>query len=379
MITMTTIPIMHLVNNLSDSSISRIALDIIRHAPPYGYSWYVGTLSGDGPMSLAFSDAGAVLVDYSSSSTTTCLRTDLQNLNIKILHSHSPRTTLSGWKAVSRIPAQIRPKHATTKHLLTGIKDRRWGLIYSLVDYLSLYLPNHLLPVSKTMQNKILRLPFMSSSRVTAIPNGIPCELYGNNSLRPKAREELGLSSSSYCFGYAGRLDPVKRIDILLASFQSVLRKHPGTRLLILGDGQLKRDLQKMAEELGIDRSVIWAGFRRDMPAMLSAMDAYLQPSANEGLSLSILEAMAAHRPVVATRVGAAEEVLVHRKTGLLVETGSIDQLIESMLFLMENPEAGFSLAQEAYDHVLANYSTRRMASDYLNVYQKLLSGGHDA
>jgi glycosyltransferase involved in cell wall biosynthesis len=370
---MTPISILHLVNKLADTSISRIILEIIKYTGNETYTWYVGSFLAQGDMTTAFQKAGAIILDYSGESAITRLKSDLSAYQVKILHSHTPRTTIQGWRAVSTFPYHLRPKHVTTKHLLTRVKDRRWGMIYTLADYLSLYLPDHLIPVSQTMYKQIISLPAMPWRKVTAIPNGIPIGEYANNPFRSDARRELNIAKESIVFGFAGRLDQVKRIDLLLIAFQQATHHIPDARLLILGEGQLKNELQVMANQLGIATSVIWAGFRKDIPRMLAAMDIYIQPSDNEGLSLSILEAMAARRPIIATQVGAANEVLAHKKTGWLIPPGSSHELCDAMVYLVNHKETLEIMVEAAYDHVRDHYSTDSMATAYKNVYAKLL------
>ncbi len=370
---------MHLVNNLSDSSISRIVLDIISLSGNLNYDWYVGSLAGRGEMSVAMEKSGAVMLDFSGKYGKARLNEDMVKYQVQILHSHTPRSTIDGWRSLSRIPARSRPKHAATKHLLTGINDRRWGLIYTVIDYISLYMPDKLMPVSKTMAKQISRLPLMNSGRVVAIPNGISLAKFADSTQRAAIRMELNIAPATIVFGFAGRLDQVKRIDLLLRAFQSVHNQHPDTKLLILGEGQMQANLVHFAKQLGISDSVIWAGFRNDMPGMLAAMDIYVQPSDNEGLSLSILEAMAARRPVITTRVGAADEVLVNHVTGCIVPPGSIPGIQREMVYLIENPEVMQNIAESAYKKVCDQYSTNSMVSAYQNVYARLLEKAHHA
>ncbi len=232
---------------------------------------------------------------------------------------------------------------------------------------------DHLMPVSKTMGKEIARLPWLNKAHVTAIPNGIPLAKFADVSHRDDARQELNIPLTSIVFGFAGRLDQVKRIDLLLFAFQSVHQKYPDSKLLILGEGHMKDQLVHLAGELGISDAVIWAGFRKDMPFMLAAMDIYVQPSDNEGLSLSILEAMAARRPVITTRVGAADEVLVHHVTGCIIPPGSIPDLQKEMVFLIENPDVMRNVVKAAYKNVCDHYSTDSMVAEYQNVYSRLL------
>ena len=370
-----TTTVLHLVNSLADSSITRIVERILRGAGCAGYRWWVGSLSGDGAMADVLKDAGAEILDFSGKSAQRQIREHLQANPTQIVHTHTPRTIVAAWRATSGLPDTLRSRHLATKHLLTGWQDRRWGAIYALVDLLSLYLPDHLAPVSVTMAEQICATTLLSTRRVTPVPNGIPCEAFCKPETRQQTRAALGLPEDALVFGYAGRLEPVKRVDLLLSAFQKVHAQQPRTRLLILGEGQLKTAWQKDAESMGIAGEVIWAGFRRDIAQMLAAMDVYVQPSANEGLSLSILEAMSAGKAVIATRVGAAHEIIQHNQTGLLISPNSEQELTAAMRKLIDQPQLMQLFSQSAFDRVREVHSIESMVAGYQRVYQLLIRG----
>jgi glycosyltransferase involved in cell wall biosynthesis len=368
------ISVFHLENSLQDSSIIRIIHNIVTFPGNEKFNWVIGSMNGlDDEIGL-FHNTDVKLMDYSGKSPWVKLRSDLQTSQIQVLHTHTPRTIIHGWRAVNGLPAPNRPIHIATKHLLNRFRDRQWGIVYTLLDYLSLYLPDMLVPVSRTMGKQILMMPGISDRKVMPILNGVSIYSFSNNHDRNSVCKELGIPEDAFIFGYAGRLDRVKRIDSLLSALKVVLQLHPAAHLLILGEGQLKLQLQDQAQNMGIAQAVTWAGFRNDMPRMMAAMNIYVQPSDNEGLSLSILEAMAAHRPVIATTVGAASEVLVHGQTGWLIPPGSIKELAAAMLYLSGNTEITKPMSEAAFKLAGDHYSTQNMVSAYRNLYSKLVS-----
>ncbi len=368
------ISVFHLVNSLQDSSIIRIIHNIVTLPGNENYTWIIGSMIGlDDEIGL-FHNTDVTLMDYSGKSPWLKLQSDLLTSHIQVLHTHTPRTIIHGWRAVNGLPTANRPVHIATKHLLNRFRDRQWGIVYTMLDYLSLYLPDMLVPVSKTMGKQILQMPGISERKVMPILNGVSINSFSINHDRHSVCEELGIPEDAFIFGYAGRLDRVKRIDVLLSALKVVLQQHPAAHLLILGEGQLKTQLQDHAQFMGIAQAVTWAGFRNDMPRMMAAMNIYVQPSDNEGLSLSILEAMAAHKPVIATTVGAASEVLVHAQTGWLIPPGSIKDLAAAMLYLSGNTEITSPMSEAAFKLASNHYSTQNMVSAYRNLYSKLVS-----
>ena len=133
-------------------------------------------------------------------------------------------------------------------------------------------------------------------------------------------RREWGLAEDALAIGFVGRLVEQKDIGTLLRGFAVFAARCENARLVIVGTGPLEAGLRQLAEELAISSRVVWAGFREDIAAVMGAFDIFALTSVFEGLGLVLLEAMAARRPVVATRVGAIPEVVAEGESGLLVE-----------------------------------------------------------
>lgn len=371
---MTRLAILHLINNFADSSITRIVLDLVRHLGPRDYSWHVGGLSDIGDLRDEFRRLGADATVWGGdgtglSATLQRIREYVEEHRIDIVHSHTPRTLLTLRMALG---GGRGPLHVATKHILNSPGDRRWGLLYSLADRLLLYCPTHLVAVSGRVMRGIMACPGVGAGRVTLIRNAVdsaPCHVPEQ---RDSCRTEFGLTPGRILIGTSGRIEKVKRYDLLLQGFSKVHAAYPQCRLMIAGEGSLRRQLEGLARDLGIGDGVIWTGFRKDMPRLLAAMDIYVMSSVNEGLSLSILEAMAAGKPVVITDVGGARELVEHRSTGLLMRPGSAEAIADSLLTLLGDPELMSALARAGRDYVVGEYSLERMMGAYGRLYQSL-------
>ena len=292
--------------------------------------------------------------------------------NIHIVHSHTPRTIFDVW--LSRQNKGGDPVyHIATKHLLTTPRDRKYGLAYTLIDLISLYLPDHLIAVSKTMAGKMASMPGMDKKKITAIPNGIPCDEYYRLSFREDCRKELGIKDEHILIGFTGRISKVKRLDLLLKAFRNIHDRFPLTRLVLAGDGELRQDLQELARSLGLTDSVIWLGFYADIPGLLSAIDIYVQPSVNEGLSLSILEAMAAEKPVISSNVGSAAEIIQDGISGILIPPNSSVEIEKAIIEMIEQPKECTRLATNARNFVQKEYNMESMVESYYQIYYQMI------
>jgi len=321
-----------------------------------------------------FSRLGIQVVDFSarhhgSGSLARRIKKYIVAHQVKIVHTHTPRTILAAGMALA---TRHRTIHLATKHLLYALGDRRWGLIYALLDRFSLYLPHHLIAVSEKMHRRIVAYPGLSAARVTLIRNAIDCESYYVPDQRDSCRLEFGLSSGSQLIGYAGRIEKVKRLDLLLEGLAQVLACHPRARLMIVGEGSLEAKLKAFAARLGISHCVTWTGFRQDIPRLLAAMDVYVQPSANEGFSLGLLEAMAAGKPVVATDVGGAQEVVIDGRTGVLIPPASSSAIGTAVAGLLDDPERQSTLGQAARRHVVRDFGLQQSMDAYRHLYEAL-------
>jgi len=369
------IAILHLMNGFGDASISWIVHRLIQLSDRETFQWHVSGLCGLGTMQDKFDQIGAHTIDFSKPMNSRRyvwqrIRKYIRDNDIQIIHTHTPRTIIQAGLATSRLP---KITHVATKHTLTSPGDRKFGLPIAIFDRLSLYLPDQLVAVSNTMCGQILAQPGIASSRVRAIRNAIPVESFYNPAKREACRNELGLSLENIAVGFSGRLEKVKRIDLLLYAHREVLSEHPHTRLVIVGEGSKRQEWQLLADQLGVSNTVIWTGFRTDMPRILAALDIYVVPSVNEGLSLSILEAMAAGKPIIATDVGGNSEMIIDDVTGILINPGSYKMLATAITVLLNQPDKRARLSQAGHNLVTENFNVQRMTDAYCELYMDLI------
>lgn len=368
--------VVHLLNDFGDSSISRIVAALVRHLGQREYRFHIGVLNDVGDMRREFSRLGAETVDFSDGkrgmlAASKRIRRYVSEHRINIIHTHTPRTILV---AAMALGTAHKPAHLATKHILNIPGDRRWGLLYSLADRILLYAPTHLVAVSGKVHDQITACPWLGGGRVSMIRNAIDSEACHAPGQRDLSRSEFGFAPDLVVIGSSGRLEKVKRYDLLLQAFATVFERFPKVRLMIAGDGSLRAGLATLAGQLGIADAVIWTGFRTDIPRLLAAMDIYVQSSVNEGLSLSILEAMAAGKPVIITDVGGARELVEDGKTGVLIPPGSSGAIAASLLELIENPAKMSKIAQNGRDYVVHEFGLERMMESYGRRYATIAS-----
>ena len=368
------IPILHVIHGFSDNSMTRIVCRLVEYLTPQGFDLHVGAVTREEPMQEEVHRLGGVTVEFAGTGAPVQqrLREYVAAHHIRLVHSHTPRTAILTVLALWRQRSQM--IHVTTRHLLAFPRDRRLGLVYTALDRVSLYLANHIVPVSKKMEGQIRSLPLIRAGRVAAIQNGVDTRVFYVPEEREPCRAEFGVGPGTILLGFTGRIAHVKRLDVLLEAFARILPDFPDTRLMIVGRGEEEKPLRALAQELNIAHAVIWAGFRTDIPRLLAALDVYVQTSDNEGLSLSILEAMAAGNAVIATDVGAAREVLRDRENGLIVPPGSAGPVAAAMRWLLEDRERIRTISAAGRATVNQQFSVQSMADAYGALYRRLLA-----
>lgn len=210
--------------------------------------------------------------------------------------------------------------------------------------------------------------------KILTIYNGIPTERYEpSSSIRTDIRSALGVTSDQPVIGTVGNLYPVKGQTYLVQAMSVIVRHWPDCRLIIAGRGELESVLKREAKELGIERNVMFLGYRPDVPELLQAVDIFVLPSLSEGLSLSILEAMAAAKPVVATAVGGNPEVILNSETGYLVPSANPAALAEKIIALLQDPLLAQEIGMNSRARVMQHFSLSAMVNRYLNQYAERL------
>lgn len=185
-------------------------------------------------------------------------------------------------------------------------------------------------------------------------------------------RTELGLNSSvGPVIGHVARLTAAKDQDVLLRAFARVHESLPAARLVMVGDGELRDRLVGLAADLGLGESVRFVGFRSDVQRLLPAFDLFVLSSHEEGLPISLLEAMAAGRPAVATSVGCIPDLLRNGAAGVLVPPHSPEELADAILNLLSDSSARAAYAQAGRREVEARFSLKKMLQCYEALYRE--------
>jgi glycosyltransferase involved in cell wall biosynthesis len=209
------------------------------------------------------------------------------------------------------------------------------------------------------------------------IPNGIPVDTFRKPSIdRDRWREEEGFAASDVLFACVARFKPQKNLPLLVEAFAQGPALEPRAHLLIVGHGELRRDLEKQIDALGLREKVHVLGVRSDVPGLLHAADVFVLSSDWEGNPLSVMEAMAAGIPVISTAVGGVPELIEGGESGLLVPPGDARALGGAMQYLLENPEVRTSMGSVSAKRAAERFDLRVMTEAYEELYRATVAKG---
>jgi glycosyltransferase involved in cell wall biosynthesis len=231
--------------------------------------------------------------------------------------------------------------------------------------------PHALFAVSSELRDYLVAAG-CAADRIVVNRNGIDVGPRSGNRQRQAARQQLDVPEDSFLIGTIARLDPVKDLGTLVQSLRALRAEAPDAILAIVGDGPERAAIAERVTALGLQDAVLFTGHREDARALLPAFDVYVNSSLSEGISLTLLEAMAAGLPIVATRTGGTPEVLVHGETGILVPPRDSDALAAACLALSGNPFKRRAFGDRGRDRVEREFALDDMVDRYLQTYLRL-------
>jgi glycosyltransferase involved in cell wall biosynthesis len=291
------------------------------------------------------------------------LRTVLDQDQVSVLHAHGYKADIYGCAAAwRRQVALVSTCHNwPSRHPLMRA--------YAAMDRVTLWAFDGVVAVSDPVEAALLRWG-VPADRVRKLANGVEVERFRD--ALPTLRSELGCGSERLV-GFVGRLAPGKGGEILLQAARRICLDRPETKFIFVGDGPLRTEWEALAAHLGLASSTVFTGARSDMPEIYAALDVVVLPSFDEAVPMCLLEAMAAGKPVVATRVGSVDQIVFPERTGLLVEPGDVEGLERAIRRVLDDHALASRLARNGHALVASEYSSDSLAMRYAAVYEQAL------
>ncbi len=290
-----------------------------------------------------------------------------------VVHTHTAKAgTLGRLAAVlAKVPVVVHTYHG---HVLHGYFTPAVSRLFVAIERWLARRSDRLIAVSETVAAELLARGIGTAERFAVVPLGLDLERFLHaERARGELRAELGLAPGVPLVGIVARLVPVKAHEVFLAAAAGVARTVPEARFLVIGDGERRPALEAEAGRLGLGGRVRFLGWRRDLERVYADLDVAVLSSRNEGSPVSLIEAMAAARPVVSTRVGGVPDLVEDGVTGCLVPPADGPALAEAIRDLLANPERRQTLGLAGRKRVFPAFGAERLLSDIDRLYTTLL------
>ncbi|MCP4400622.1 MAG: glycosyltransferase family 4 protein [bacterium] len=296
------------------------------------------------------------------------LRKYMSRENFDIVHTHLIHADLYGTIAAksAKTPIIISSRHNDDKFRRLTLSIwlnrflARWqAQIIVISDWIGKFLQD----VEKIPEEKIVRIHYgLDPAPILKLAD-------------PEyVRQQFNIPAKVPLIGTIGRLTEQKGQEFLLRAVQKVRREFPETRVLLIGDGELREKLETLVKELGIESNVIFAGYRTDALQLLSGFDIFVLPSLWEGFGLVLLEAMALKKAIVASAVSAIPESVLDGKSGILVSPQDNEQVAEALLTLLKEPKLRKTFGMQGYRHLQTHFTVKNMVESTEAMYTQLFA-----
>jgi glycosyltransferase involved in cell wall biosynthesis len=375
---------LHVITRLSLGGSSEATVSGIEAATAAGYRCLlaVGFAESDPPVLEAARRRGCRVVDIPTLGREAAPWRDLAAVRDllrvirreapTIVHTHTSKAGFVGRLAawLARVPAVVHQPHGHIFHGYYGAVRTR---MYIELERLAARWADRLIMLTERGTAEHLARGIGRPAQFAVVPSGVPVRTF--HSLAPTrevARAALGLPRDAFVVATLGRLVPIKGFDLVLEALPALAAAVPTARLLVIGDGPLRGDLERRAETLGMSPRLTITGARTDVPAVLAAADVLAAPSRNEGMGRAIVEAMALGLPVVGARVGGIPAVIADGESGCLVEPENAAALAGALIGLALDDRLRAKLGEAAAERADL-FSTEVSAARLLAVYASLI------
>jgi glycosyltransferase involved in cell wall biosynthesis len=294
-----------------------------------------------------------------------------------LVHTHAAKGGTLGRVAVMLAFPRKRPAvvHTFHGHSLTGYFSSRTARIYTRIERFLARRTDVLVAVSEEVRDDLVGLGVAPREQFEVVRLGLDLSAFAGDGDREARRAALraqwGVGPEEQVVTLVARLVAIKRVDRFLA-MAALLRDRPHTRFVIVGDGDLREQLQASEPARALGDRIVWAGFRRDVPDVCFASDVVVLTSDNEGTPVSLIEAQAAAVPVVSTSVGGVRSVVLDGESGLLADEP--EALAAAVGSLLDDPARAAAMAVRGREHVLATFGVERLVDDLDRLYRRLLA-----
>jgi len=291
----------------------------------------------------------------------------------RIVDTHAAKAGTLGRIAAraAGVPVVVRTFHG---HVLRKYFRGSVSWVFTQVERLLSRWTDRIIMVSRQGREELISLGVVAPERIEFVPLGLELDkIRSADGDGPRVRGEWGIPKDAPLVGIVARLVPIKGHHVFIEGAARMLESRPDTWFAIVGDGEMRKELEAFVSRLGLGFRVVFTGFRQDLANVFDALDVLALTSYNEGLPVTIIEAMTAGLPVVATDVGGVSELVEEGVTGFLIPEGDSEALADRLIRLVDDPDAGGRMGAEGRRRAVRRFAKDRLVRDMVAIYDDLL------
>lgn len=368
------IRVLHIITQINRGGAENHLCELVEASIARGVEIKVVYLKGDGYWADRLLQAGASVYSlnlkyYGQVAPLLNLRSIIATDAPDIVHAHLQPAEL--YSRLALLGCGYQPRFVISKHN----DEPFWP--YPASGFFGRWVAKRascLIAISEAVRNYFISNLTVPLEKIKTIHYGLPVVPFDDVDACINLHQEFRKGSGGLLIGTVARLVPQKALHVLINGFARY-QKFTGCpgRLVIVGEGPLRSELEQLAQDLGVADDVIFAGFREDIPRVMCAFDVFVLTSIYEGFGLVLLEAMAARRPIIATKVSAIPEVVCDGETGILIPPLSPDSVAESLM-KMESSSLRETYGVAGAQRLNQNFSVGPMVGKTLDIYRKSLN-----
>ncbi|MGD0575786.1 MAG: glycosyltransferase family 4 protein [Anaerolineales bacterium] len=340
-----------------------------REGPGEASMLYLAERAGVTP--LVIPELTPVLAGQDLIALSKLVRT-FQHWRPDIVHTHTAKAGTLGRLAarLTGVPAVVHTFHG---HVLRGYFPRPVEELFRMVERGMALLTDRIVTLSPSLRSDLIGMKIAAASKIEVIPLGIDfSQLVERERRRGYLRQVLGIENPYPIIGTVGRLVSIKNHTMFLRAARSMVNSGIQASFVIVGDGELRPSLEAQARSMDLAGRIFFLGWREEMSAIYLDLDIFALTSNNEGTPLSLIEAMAAGLPVVATAVGGVPDVVTDQRNGFLVPADDSAALAETWRTILKDPERSKQIGEQARLDAVRRFGLERMLEQTRELYRSL-------
>ena len=299
-----------------------------------------------------------------------------------VVHTHTAKAGTLG-RVAACLFNMTRPRrrrcaviHTFHGHVLTGYFGPTMNVFVRVTERTMAKITDRVVTISPAQRHDIVtRFNIAAAARTTIVPLGLDLERLARlDASAAHLRCQLGIPERATVVGFAGRFVAIKDLATLVRAFALVVAQRPDAVLLLVGDGPLRAEIEALVAALALQKQVHLVGWIDDLAPVYATIDVFALSSLNEGTPVAVIEAMAAAKAVVATRVGGVADIVEHERTGLLVPPQTPEALADAIVRLAVAPDERLRMGAAGRQTVVARFSPERLVDDIDTLYKDVLA-----